>query len=233
MEKIKTFVVTVIVIITVILIYSLSKSWLYFEKGVELNEEPQTTETLVKESPKDTLSENSRVVWTNYLYYPTDLLREAGGFGPDEVMNHAKNITFVNLNTGKVTKLFEQKVYILDYFLGEFRKKIKKNDEVLKESLDIGNRMLIFAMKIDTNKDGFLNNKDLIQIFIYSAQDEKLDEILPQGYFFERLLLNTRKNLLVCIVKKQPDPKSKVEESKSAIYTYDVVTKKGTIIQGE
>ena len=119
MEKIKTFVVTVIVIITVILIYSLSKSWLYFEKGVELNEEPQTTETLVKESPKDTLSENSRVVWTNYLYYPTDLLREAGGFGPDEVMNHAKNITFVNLNTGKVTKLFEQKVYILDYFLGK------------------------------------------------------------------------------------------------------------------
>ena len=68
------------VIIAVILIYSLSKSWLYFEKGVELNEEPQTTsEILVKESPKDTLSEYSRVIWTQYLYYPTDLVREAGG----------------------------------------------------------------------------------------------------------------------------------------------------------
>ena len=116
------------VIIAVILIYSLSKSWLYFEKGVELNEEPQTTsEILVKESPKDTLSEYSRVIWTQYLYYPTDLVREAGGFGPEEVMNHAKNITFVNLNTGKTKKLFDKKVYILDYFPGEFKKKIKKN----------------------------------------------------------------------------------------------------------
>jgi hypothetical protein len=233
-EKIKAFVVTVMVIIAVILIYSLSKSWLYFEKGVELNEEPQTTETLVKESPKDTLSEYSRILWTQYLYYPTDLVREAGGFGPEEVMNHAKNITFVNLNTGKIKKLFDKKVYILDYFPGEFTKKIKKNDEVIKETLDIGNRMVIFAMKIDTNKDGFLNNKDLVQIFLYHPQDEKLDEVLPEGYFFERLLLNTRKNLLVSVIKKQPDLKSKNEdESKSAIFTYDVVTKKGTIIHGD
>jgi len=233
-EKIKAFVVTVMVIIAVILIYSLSKSWLYFEKGVELNEEPQTTETLVRESPKDTLSEHSRVLWTQYLYYPTDLVREAGGFGPEEVMNHAKNITFLILNTGKRKKLFDKKVYILDYFPGEFTKRIKKNDEIIKETLDIGNRMIIFAMKLDTNKDGFLNNKDLIQVFLYHPQDEKLDEILPEGYFFERLLLNTRKNLLVSIIKKEPDPKSKKDdESKPAIYTYDVVTKKGTIIHGE
>ena len=93
--------------------------------------------------------------------------------------------------------------------------------------------MVIFAMQVDTNKDGFLNNKDLIQIFLYHPQDEKLDEILPEDYYFERLLLNTRKNLLVCIIKKQPDPKSKEKESKPAIYTYDVITKKGTIIHGE
>ena len=234
MEKIKGFVITVMVVIAVILIYSLSKSWLYFEKGVELNDEPQTTsEILVKESPKDTLSEYSRVLWTQYLYYPTDLVREAGGFGPEEVMNHAKNITFVNLNTGKVRKLFKKKVYILDYFPGEFIKKIKKNEEVIKETLDIGNRMVIFAMQLDTNKDGFLNNKDLIQIFLYNPQDEKLDEILPEDYYFERLLLNTRKNLIVCIIKKQPNPKLKEDDSKPAIYTYDVVTKKGTIIHGE
>ncbi|MBK8393959.1 MAG: hypothetical protein IPL26_01785 [Leptospiraceae bacterium] len=234
MEKIKGFVITVMATIAVILIYSLSKSWLYFEKGVELNEEPQTTETLVKETPKDTLSENSRVIWKNYLYYPTDLVREAGGFGPEEVMNHARNITFVNLTTGKVRKLFEKKIYILDYFPGEFTKKTSKNNEVQKDSIDIGNRMLIFAMQIDTNKDGFLNNKDLIQVFIYSPQEEKLDEILPKGYFFEKLLLNTRKNTLVSVVKKQADTKEADEElTTSAIFTYDVVEKKGTIIHGK
>ncbi|HMV45960.1 MAG TPA: hypothetical protein PKD50_25795, partial [Leptospiraceae bacterium] len=177
MEKIKGFVITVMVVITVILIYSLAKTWFYFEKGVELNEEPQTSsEILVRESPKDTLSENSKIIWSNYLYYPTDLVREAGGFGPEEVMNHARNITFVNLNTGKTKKLFNKKVYILDYFPADFIKKIKKNDEVIKESLDLGNRMLVFAMTVDTNKDGFLNNKDLIQIFLYHPHDEKLDE---------------------------------------------------------
>ena len=234
MEKIKGFVITVVVIIAVILIYSLFKSWLYFEKGVELNEEPPTTEAFVKETPKDTLSENSRVIWKNYLYYPTDLVREAGGFGPEEVMNHARNITFVNLSTGKVKKLFNKKVYILDYFPGDFTKKTTKNNEVQKDFLDIGNRMIIFAMQIDTNKDGFLNNKDLIQVFIYSPQEEKLDEILPKGYFFEKLLLNTRKNTLVSVVKKQADTKEADEElTTSAIFTYDVVEKKGTIIHGK
>lgn len=235
MEKIKGFVITVMVVITVILIYSLAKSWFYFEKGVELNEEPQTSssEILVRESPKDTLSENSKIIWSNYLYYPTDLVREAGGFGPEDVMNHARNIAFVNLTTGKTKKLFTKKVYILDYFAADFVKKIKKNDEIIKESLDLGNRMIIFAMTVDTNKDGFLNNKDLIQIFLYHPHDEKLDEVLPEGYFFERLLLNSHKNQLVCIIKKQPDPKLKKDESESLIYTYDVNSKKGTIIHGE
>lgn len=234
MEKIKIIVITVMVFITVILIYSLSKSYKYFEKGVELNEDKGTVkEELDKESPTDTLIENSRIIWTQYLYFPTDLNREAGGFGPEEVMNHAKNLTFVNLNTGKIKKLFNQKVYILDYFQGEFTKKIKKNDEILKETLDVGNRMLIFAMTIDTNQDGFLNHKDLIQIFIYYPQEDKLHEILPKGYFFERLLLNTRKNFLVCIIKKQSDPKLQSEENLSAIYTYDVITKKGSIIYGD
>jgi len=233
-EKIKGFVITVMVVITVILIYSLAKTWFYFEKGVELNEEPQTSsEILVRESPKDTLSENSKIIWSNYLYYPTDLVREAGGFGPEEVMNHARNITFVNLNTGKTKKLFNKKVYILDYFPADFIKKIKKNDEVIKESLDLGNRMLVFAMTVDTNKDGFLNNKDLIQIFLYHPHDEKLDEVLPEGYFFERLLLNSHKNQLVCIIKQKPDPKVKNQNLESMIYTYDVITKKGTIIHGE
>ncbi len=231
MEKIKFFVYLSIGFIFIILVYSLSKSWFFFQDySVKVNEAPQKgSAVVIKEQPHDYLLENSRILWKNYLFYPSELVREAGGFGPEEIMNHAKNLTFVNLQTNQYKKVFKSKVYILDFFLGEFTKKNLKNPELKGDSLDIENRMLIFAMSEDTNKDGFLNQKDLIKVFLYNPIEGKLYGILPEKYFFQKLLFGSKKNQLVLIVKKE-DPKLK---SESQVFTYDTITKKGTIIKEE
>jgi hypothetical protein len=170
------------------------------------------------------------VLWKNYLFYPSELVREAGGFGPDEVMNHAKNLTFINLQTGKTKKVFKNKVYIHDFFLGEFQKKNTKNIELQREILDISDRLLIFAMTVDTNKDGFLNQKDLIKVFVYNPVEEKLYDILPEKYYFQKLLFNTNKNILVLIIKELNENK-KEEEISSVVFTYNTITKQGNLIK--
>lgn len=231
MEKIKLTIITLISIIVIILIYSLSKSWFFFEKGVELNEEiVSSEEPVVKEIPKDSLIENANIIWKNFAYYPTDLSKEAGGIGSDGVMMHAKNLTFVNLTTGKVKRLFEKKVFIWDYFSGEYVKTYLKNNEERKDLLELSNTFLIFAITVDTNKDGFLNTKDKIRLFTYNPAEEELLDIYPEEYYYERLLFNTKKNILITIIKKFDEKK---EDTKPVIYTYDVATKKGMIIQAE
>jgi hypothetical protein len=230
-EKFKLFVVFSIGCILLVLVYSLAKSWLILQDySVKVNEPSSKKNVVVKEPPHDYLLENSRVLWKNYLFYPSELVREAGGFGPDEVMNHAKNLTFINLQTGKTKKVFKNKVYIHDFFLGEFQKKNTKNIELQREILDISDRLLIFAMTVDTNKDGFLNQKDLIKVFVYNPVEEKLYDILPEKYYFQKLLFNTNKNILVLIIKELNENK-KEEEISSVVFTYNTITKQGNLIK--
>ncbi len=220
-------------VLVLILLYSLSKSLYFFDReSVKVNEQASQkkgSEAKTIEKPHDNLEENSKILWKNYLFYPTDLVREAGGFSPDEVMSHAKNLTFINLNTAKKKRIFKKNVYILDYFTGDFQKKIPKNLDQPKESLEIENRLLIFAMTEDTNKDGFFNQKDLIKVYIYNPFEEKLYDILPEKYYFQKLVLNSKKNLLVMIIKKN----SPTEKNESLVYTYNTELKKGKIIKEE
>lgn len=235
MEKIRLILVVFLFLIIAILTFTLSKSWFMFDKGIELKEDepvalPPGEETAIKEEPKSDMLSFSKILWRDFLYYPTDLNREAGGFGPDEVLSHAKNITFINLNTGKLHRIFQKKAYIWDYFVGEFKRKTFKNNsqDPVIESIDIGNRMIVLAMTEDTNQDGFLNNRDKPKIFIYHPYEERLDSILPKDYYFEKILFNTKQNILALIIKKEP--KKKEDKSGSVFFVYDVTSRRGQTV---
>lgn len=237
MEKLKYALIFVFFCLVAVLTYSLVKSFFYFDKGIEVGEEEVLElEKNVTLTSKDNLEEDSKVIWKNFLYYPTEPSVEEGGFGPSGYLNHAKNLTFVNLTTGKVKKLFDKKVYIWDYFPGEFIKKNKLYSESLesqkeKDSLEIPQKFLIFAVTKDTNGDGFLNNKDKMKFFIYDPALETLLDILPSDYYVEKLLYNTKKDFLVLIVKNLPNQTEPHPSSK--IFTFDVNTQKSQIIEIE
>ncbi|MBE7412169.1 MAG: hypothetical protein L6Q54_09020 [Leptospiraceae bacterium] len=229
MEKIRLTVVIVLLSILAILTFTLSKSWFFFDKGIELKDEEIATEETSIEW-KDDPGSFSQIIWQNFLIYPTGLVKESGGFGPEETLHHAKNLTFINLNTGENTKLFQKKVYIWDYFSGNFKKKNNKinSDEAKFDSIDIGNRLIIIAMTEDTNKDGFLNNRDKPKLYVYDPLGGDLTSVIPDNFWFERILYNTKKNTLALVIKKSPQKKE--EKEISAFLFYNVITQKKQII---
>lgn len=231
MEKLKIALLLLLLSLVAVLTYSLTKSWFFFDKGIDLKEEEPIVEEKKTPIPisSDSVLENAEILWKNYLYYPVEPSVEQGGFGPTEILHHSRNLHFINLQTGKISKLFGKKVYIWDYFPGEFVKKsIDPEKPENKKTLDLGQKLLIFAMTEDTNKDGFLNYKDKVKVFVYDPQDDLVSDILPEGYFFERMFFNTAKNLLVLVVNKISIPKEPEEPSK--VFIYNTLTKMGIIV---
>ncbi|MCB1143963.1 MAG: hypothetical protein H7A24_09690 [Leptospiraceae bacterium] len=238
MEKLKTLVILIGISILAILTFSLSKSWFIYEnrdRGIEINEpDTKSTVSVVKKIEySDALSSDSKILWKNFIYFPHDLNKEESDYGQDNVLHHAKNLTFINLTTGKIRKVFEKKVYIWDYFTGE---SIKKSipfpgSEPIEDTIDVGQKVVILAMTRDSNGDGFLNQKDNAEVFVYDPSEEKLISILPEGYYFEKFLYNSRKNQLVSIIKKNHEPKS--PPTPSAVFSYDVNLEKGILIELE
>lgn len=231
MEKIRYILIIFFLCLLAVLTFSLTKGTSFLDRGIELKEEPDLSKNnSVKEPPKDPVEENAKIIWKNYLFFPQELSQESGGFGPDGVMNHARNLFFADLNSGKLIRLFNRKVYIWDYFPGEFKRKGRPQETSPADSIDLGQKLIIIAITEDTNKDGFLNQKDGKQIFLYDPEDEKLQELLPENCYFEKLLFNTRKNLLAAMVKKV-SMEDGVKTEEICIFSYDTASKKSHIIQ--
>lgn len=235
MEKIRFFTLTFIVIIVLLFVFTLTKSFLNFnyDQGIELKEEEAVlAENLSKDEDWNALKENSKLIWERFLVYPTSLIQETGGAGPEGILNHARNLTFINLKTGSVKKVFDQKVYIWDFFRGKFsiKKKSINRGELSEDTLNIEDRFIIIAVVEDTNKDKFLNNRDYKKIYLYDPYKENLVSVLPEEYYFEKIVYNSKKNQLVLIVSKQAKDD---KENHYAVFVYDVVLSEGRIIQSD
>ncbi|TGL58023.1 hypothetical protein EHQ58_11545 [Leptospira ognonensis] len=248
MEKFRIGVFLFLLLVVAVLTFSLTKSWRLYDSGYEVTVE--TPEEL-KEKEKDNILDpnadldledgTGKVLWKQYFIYPVGLVTEAGGVGPDGITSHARNLFSVNLKSGTVKKLFLRDIYIWDFFSGEFTKKIISNniDEPKEDTLSIEKKLIIIAANLDSNKDGVLNHKDAKRIFIYDPDRELLEDVMPEGYQFKKLILNTQKNNLALVVKKIPMNTSleleKKKETPAAtvikqeIFSYDVNTNKGVL----
>ncbi len=248
MEKFRVGVFLFLLLVVAVLTFSLTKSWHLYDSGYEVSVEPNLEPN---EKDKDSAPEpsenidledgNGKVFWKQFFVYPVGLVTEAGGIGPDGLTSHARNLYFVNLKSGGVKKLFQRDIYIWDFFSGDFTKKIISNniDEPKEDILSIERKMIIIAASSDSNRDGVLNHKDTKRIFIYDPDKESVEDILPEGYQFKKIIFNTQKNNLALVVKKMKaqsaastDTKSKVAEVpiKQEIFSYDVVSAKGNLI---
>jgi hypothetical protein len=250
MEKIRLIVISIVILIIGILVFTLTKSWLVYDRGVEVEVEPvkkDTSET--KDEIPDSLNtseenevsldwaENSRIHWKNTLVYPVGLNTESGGLGSDGVQHHAKNIIVVSLGSGTQRKLFPKSVYIWDFFPADFQKKsgFTISDEPRFDSIHLEGKMLIFAATIDTNEDGFLSNKDKKKIFVYDSNSEKLTEVLPESVFFEKLLWNAGKNRLAIVatkvIHKADRPKDFSNVSAPLLFIHDFNLNKNSLLE--
>lgn len=94
-------------------------------------------------------------------------------------------------------------------------------------------------MTEDTNKDGFLNQKDRKQVFVYNPVSANLVGVLPKKYSLEKFLTSPGKERLVMIVSLEEE-KEESKKKKSAttvklpeitFYIYDIRKGRGTLVE--
>ena len=242
MEKIRIFVLSFLILLLGILVFSLTKSWLVYDKGIQvipveeekLEEDSESQRPEKKESIED-WQENARIYWKSALLYPLGLSTESGGFGPDGIMYHARNIIVVNLQTGKLRKLFPKNVYIWDYFPANInhRSGVNSGEDMRSDTLYLENKVFILAATRDTNQDGFLNNKDKKKVFLYDTLKDRLIEVLPDDGYFEKIIWNAGNNRLTMVIRRGTlalGEKPSYQFSGPLFFIYDAATGKRTVV---
>lgn len=91
-------------------------------------------------------------------------------------------------------------------------------------------------MTEDTNKDGFLNQKDRKQVFVYNPVSANLVGVLPKKYSLEKFLTSPGKERLVMIVSLEEESKKKksattVKLPEITFYIYDIRRGRGTLVE--
>ncbi|TGK37443.1 hypothetical protein EHQ12_06880 [Leptospira gomenensis] len=246
MEKFRLGVYVFGIIVVGILVFTLSKSWFILDRGVELVEPGSSKEEpIVLSDRSNDLLNHSVILWDRFLFYPFELSRETVA-GSRKTLNHARNVTVIDLETGKPRKLFLRNVYIWDYFtgikneheIGETSEE-SETDAVLYAGIDTGKNLILVGMTEDTNKDGFLNQRDRKQVFVYNPFNASLTGVLPRKYSLEKILPSAGKEKLVMIVsleeekeeskKKKPSPPSSLPET--TFYIYDIKKARGMLVE--
>lgn len=238
MEKLRISVYLLIGIIAVIVVYSLLKSWFVYDRGIEIAKTSSNKTEAVYVEPDDDLMEYSSVAWGRFLYYPLGLNRDRENFGPRKTLNHAQNIVFVDLQSGRIRKVFSKSVYIWDYFYAPEISKTETESENSEPQnpdtfpgLKTGKRFVILGMPEDTNKDGYLNQKDSKKVFVYDPYIDELLPILPKKHYLEKILPDTPQDKLVMIVRKEEEPGTgKKKPNLPTLFIYDAVQKRGQVI---
>ncbi|EPG67441.1 hypothetical protein [Leptospira wolffii] len=238
MEKLRISVYLLIGIIVVLIVYALLKSWLVYDRGIEISKASSNKSETVYVEPDDDLMEYSSVAWGRFLYYPLGLNRDRENFGPRKTLNHAQNLVFVDLQSGRIRKVFHKSVYIWDYFYapdsGKAVSDAENNDSNSVDTftgLKTGKRFVIVGMPEDTNKDGYLNQKDSKKVFVYDPMIDELLPILPKKHYLEKILPDSPQDKLVMIVRKEEESTpGKKKPNLPTLFIYDTVQKRGQVI---
>lgn len=246
MEKTRLFIFSFLILIAGILVFTLTKSWLVYDRGIQIipavdetdpNEDSKEESREANDPPFDEdWKDQARIYGENALLYPVGLNTESGGLGPDGIMHHARNLITVNLQTGKKRKLFPKNVYVWDFFQADFRKKtgFTSGDEPKVDSLALDSKVLIFAATKDTNLDGFLNHKDKKKVFLYDTAKDRFTEVLSSDYYFEKILWNAGKNRLALVVRKavveEGTDRVKLKFESPVLFIYDAGSSRNTIV---
>lgn len=118
----------------------------------------------------------------NYLFSETDLEKGnnwngnlvpglEGVYGYNLV-----NISHYDIKTNKKQELFDKPVLVKTLYYPAFTKDTL-NNEIVKR-----NYFLVSVYNEDTNKDGFINQKDLRRFYMFNSNGERQSQLVPENY---------------------------------------------------
>lgn len=86
------------------------------------------------------------------------------------------NISYYNIQNNKRKDFFDKPVLIKTLYFPAFSK------DTLNSKVVQRNYFLVSVYNDDTNKDGFINLKDLRRFYLFDSNGERLKELVPQNY---------------------------------------------------
>jgi hypothetical protein len=86
------------------------------------------------------------------------------------------NVSLYNFQNNKRKELFDKPVLIKNLYYPAFSKDTL-NNKVVKR-----NFLLVSVYNNDTNKDGFINQKDLRRFYLFDSNGEKQKQLVPENY---------------------------------------------------
>lgn len=86
------------------------------------------------------------------------------------------NISHYNVQENKQKNLFEKPVLVKTLYYPSFSKDTLNNNPVSR------NYIMVSVYNEDTNKDGFINLKDLRRFFLFNINGEKQMALIPENY---------------------------------------------------
>ncbi len=127
------------------------------------------------------------------------------------------NISLKNTNTNKESTLFNKPVLIKTLYIPSF-----SNDTLLNEPVK-RNYYMISAYDEDTNKDGYINTKDLRRFYVFNLSGREKENLIPLNYSVVSSEYDCANDYMYVFTQLDENKNGQIEETENVhIYWIDL-----------
>lgn len=149
----------------------------------------------------------------NYLYNYTEL--EQGNNWNENIMPGLEgvcgynlvNISHYDLQSNKKKELFDKPVLIKTLYYPSFSKDTL-NSKIVKR-----NFIMVSVYNDDTNKDGFINQKDLRRFYLFASNGERQNQLVPENYSVFKSEYDSDNDLMFVFARLDKNANGQIEDN--------------------
>lgn len=117
------------------------------------------------------------------------------------------NVSHYDLLTNKRKELFDKPVLVKTLYYPAFSKDTLNNKAVKR------NFVLVSVYNDDTNKDGFINQKDLRRFYLFNINGERQNAIVPENYSVFKSEYDSDNDLLFVFARLDKNVNGQIEDN--------------------
>lgn len=117
------------------------------------------------------------------------------------------NISHYDLQTNKRTKLFEKPVLIKTLYYPSFSNDTLNGNPIKR------NYIMVSVYNEDTNKDGFINQKDLRRFFLFNMLGERQNQLVPESYSVFKSEYDSENDLMFVFARFDKNANGQIEDN--------------------
>ena len=117
------------------------------------------------------------------------------------------NVSHYDLLTNKRKELFDKPVLVKTLYYPAFSKDTLNNKAVIR------NFILVSVYNEDSNKDGFINQKDLRRFYLFNSNGERQNAIVPENYSVFKSEYDSDNDLMFVFARLDKNANGQIEDN--------------------